>query len=370
VTHIASTAHTADAIVVGGGLVGLSCAAALAATGATIILLSDRRPGEASLAAAGMLAPSVERSHGDAQRFAVTARDRYPSFLARIEAATGVRVPLNRDGILELALDDGAAASLQRDLPPGSSWLTPAELRTLEPTLSAPGGAVLHTHDGSVHNPLLLDALRLLLDGSSHVRVVPARATAVSLQRAETIRVHAVHGEDYEAPHVVLAPGSWVGELRGIPRALPVEPVRGQMVALRGTAPHHVSYGPTGYIVPRGSNLALSGSTMERVGFHHGTTKQAIDALLKSAVSISPALAHASVNAQWSGFRPMTPDALPIIDREPEHPSLIYALGHSRNGILLAPLTGECVAALIAGAPPPESLAPFAVTRFPGPVTT
>jgi glycine oxidase len=364
VTHDGSPVHTADAIIVGGGLVGLSCAAELAATGATIILLSDRRAGEASLAAAGMLAPSVERTPGDAQHFAIAARDRYPSFLARIEHATGVRVPLSLSGILELASDETEAARLRHDLPVGSSWVTPAELRTLEPTLRTTAGAVLHARDGSVNNPLLLDALRLMLDGSSGVRVVLARATAISLARSETVRVHSAQGENYEAPHVVLAPGSWVGELRGLPRALPVEPVRGQMVALRGTAPRHVSYGAHGYLVPRGANLTLSGSTMERVGFRHGTTTEAVDALLQSAAAISTALDRAPVQSQWSGFRPMTPDGLPIIDREPEHPSVIYACGHSRNGILLAPLTGECVAAMITGAPLPQSLAPFAVTRF------
>lgn len=363
-TRPGSPAHTADAIIVGGGLIGLSCATALAATGATIILLTERRPGEASLAAAGMLAPSVERSHGEAQRFAVMARDRYPSFLARIEDATGVRVPLNQDGILELAPDEAHASRLRDGLPAASTWLTRDELHRVEPTLRETAGAALHPHDGSVDNPLLLDALRLMLDGISRVRIAPARATAVSLLSSQTVRVHSAHGEAYEAPYAVLAPGSWVGELRGAPRALPVEPVRGQMVALRGTAPHHVIYGPHGYLVPRGASLTLSGSTMERVGFHHGTTTEGIEALTRSAAAISPALERADVHSQWSGFRPMTPDGLPIIDREPDHPALIYACGHSRNGILLAPLTGECVTAMITGAPLPESIAPFAVTRF------
>ncbi|HJU65261.1 MAG TPA: FAD-dependent oxidoreductase [Gemmatimonadaceae bacterium] len=359
-----SPTHTADVIIIGGGLVGLCCAAALAPTGATIILLSHRHPGEASLAAAGMLAPSVEHAEGQAQRFAVAARDQYPTFLAGIEEATGIRVPLNQEGILELALNEGDASRLRGALAPGSSWLSAAELQALEPTLAPFTGAVLHERDGSVDNPLLLDALRLMLDGNNRFRVASIGATALSLAAGATPRVISATSEAYEGKHIVLAAGAWVTELAGLPRRLPVEPVRGQMVALRGPGPTRVSYGPTGYLVPRGRSLTLSGSTMERVGFRHGTTDEGVAELRASAGRMCPSLGGASVHAQWSGFRPMTPDGLPIIDREPGRPELIYACGHSRNGILLAPLTGACVAALVTESPPPENLTPFAATRF------
>jgi glycine/D-amino acid oxidase-like deaminating enzyme len=135
------------------------------------------------------------------------------------------------------------------------------------------------------------------------------------------------------------------------------------MVALDGAPLAHVVYGPRGYVVPRGGE-SLVGSTMERVGFHPGTTPAGMAAIAAAAAEISPALASLPLSDHWSGLRPVTPDLLPIIGPDPDAPNLLYACGHARNGVLLAPLTGDCVAALAAGAKPAHDLSPFAVTRF------
>jgi glycine oxidase len=105
---------------------------------------------------------------------------------------------------------------------------------------------------------------------------------------------------------------------------------------------------------------------MERVGFEVGTTADAIAGLLAAAAAICPALREAEVRDQWSGLRPVTPDLLPIIGPDPEFPRVVYACGHSRNGILPAPLTADCVAALVAGAESPHDISPFSVERFGG----
>ena len=70
------------------------------------------------------------------------------------------------------------------------------------------------------------------------------------------------------------------------------------------------------------------------------------------------------VTRHWAGLRPVTPDFQPILGRDPDRPSVIYACGHSRNGILMAPLTGDCVAALACGEEPWYDLSPFSVARF------
>jgi glycine oxidase len=103
---------------------------------------------------------------------------------------------------------------------------------------------------------------------------------------------------------------------------------------------------------------------MERAGFDASTTPDALEGLRRAAVDILPPLTDSSVVRSWSGLRPATPDLLPIIDADPGHPSLIYACGHSRNGILLAPLTGECVAALALDEEPAHDLTPFSLRRF------
>jgi glycine oxidase len=149
----------------------------------------------------------------------------------------------------------------------------------------------------------------------------------------------------------------------GVPRALPVAPVRGQMVSFAAAALRHVTYGPGGYVLPRAS-ATIAGSTMERVGFESGTTAEGVGAIVAAARAICPALGEAPVREAWSGLRPVTPDLLPIIGRDPDFPALLYACGHSRNGILLAPLTAHVIAALAAGEDPRHDLAPFSVARF------
>src|SRR5688500_2128988 len=136
---------TADVIVVGGGIIGLCCATSIARRGLSVTLVSEPRSGEASAAAAGMLAPSVEKSSGPAHRFAIAARDFFPSYLEELAEETGIRVPLNRLGVLQVALTEKGVQGLRKTAGAGSQWLDRSELWSLEPTL---GHAL-----GAVHNP-------------------------------------------------------------------------------------------------------------------------------------------------------------------------------------------------------------------------
>ena len=131
------------------------------------------------------------------------------------------------------------------------------------------------------------------------------------------------------------------------------------MLELAAAPLRHVVFGGGGYLVPRASGTTLVGSTMERVGFDTTITGEGRAHLLGVAVAASPSLGAAPVLRHWAGLRPLTPDLQPIVGRDPERPSLVYACGHSRNGILMAPLTGEVVASLLCGEAPalrPERL--------------
>src|SRR5690606_25641798 len=121
--------------------------------------------------------------------------------------------------------------------------------------------------------------------------------------------------------------------------------------------------GPGGYIVPRGGRTVV-GSTMEPVAYDHETTPEGLARVLAVGTAICPALVGVPTVERWAGLRPVTPDLLPLIGADPEHPALLYACGHSRNGILLAPLTGACIAALVLGTAPPADLSPFDPARF------
>jgi glycine oxidase len=370
-----TTRDTADTLIVGGGLVGLACAAALARDGVSCTLIDDGRPGAASAAAAGMLAPSVDREDGPAHRFAVTARALFPGYLGWLRAGTGIAVPLNTNGILQVALSPAGVRGLRRSMPSTATWLDTDEIRTLEPDLPHALGAVFHPDDGAVDNVILLEALRAWCAASALVRIARTTVLALTLRR-DGATARGVDGASYSARHVVLAAGAWAPNIAGLPRRIPVVPVRGQMLAYHPTRLRHVLFGPRGYLIPRefgeparggGGGETLIGATSDDVGYDTGITVDGATRLRSVAAEILPPLHDVAPLRHWSGLRPMTPDLLPIIGFDPAEPALLHACGHSRNGVLMAPLTGDCVSALIRGAPPPADVSAFSIDRFPAP---
>jgi len=162
----------------------------------------------------------------------------------------------------------------------------------------------------------------------------------------------------------VLAAGAWTPAVEGLPRALPVQPVRGQILSLAGSPLRHVTYGAGGYAVPRGDGRTLVGATMERVEFDASVTEAGLAQVRATAAAICPALADRRMLNGWAGLRPVTPDSLPILGRDPDFAALVYACGHSRNGVLLAPLTGAVVADMVQGRAPAHDVTPFRPDRF------
>lgn len=356
---------TADVIVVGGGIIGLCSATSIARRGLKVTLIAEPRSGESSVAAAGMLAPSVEKSTGPAHKFAVAGRDLYPSYLEELAEETGIRVPLNRLGVLQVALSERGVQGLRKTAAPDSTWLDRAELATLEPTLGHALGAVHNPDDGAVDNVILLSALEHLVSASRLITRVAGSALRVEAGAA-SLRVALESGEKLEASHVVLAPGAWGGQIGGAGYLGSIQPSRGQLVSYDTIGLRHVTYGPRGYLVPRTAGTVIAGSTMENAGFVSETTPEGLAKVRSAAEEIAPALAIAHVNASWAGLRPVTPDMLPILGCDPGDPRIVYACGHSRNGILLAPITGETVAELVTEEPLSHDLSQFHPARFSG----
>jgi glycine oxidase len=352
---------TADTIVVGAGVVGLCVTAALVRRGLSVALIGEHREGEASLAAAGMLAPSVEQSEGPAHDFAIAARAFYPDYLEQLADETGIRVPLNQLGILQVALTERGVKGLRKTAPSNSRWMERNELAEIEPTLGHALGAVFNPDDGATDNVILVKALETFADESDSVTRIQGFASRVSRDEG---RVTLESGEELEAATVVIATGAWGAKIDGAPVLSAVQPCRGQMVAYQSIGLRHVVYGPRGYLVPRSSGTTLAGSTMEMVGFDTNTTPEGLTKVQSAAEEIAPGLAAAKIVSEWAGLRPITPDMLPIIGPDPETRRIIYATGHSRNGILLAPLTGEAVAALAVGEQSRHDLSQFRPGRF------
>ena len=354
---------TSDVTVIGAGIIGLATAAAAARRGFSVTLVGDQRAGEASAAAAGMLAPSVERAAGPAHDFAIAARDRYPAYIEDLAEQTGIRVPLNRLGILQVALSSAGVKGLRKTAFPGAEWIERKELAEAEPTLGHALGAMLNHEDGAVDNVTLMRALAALADQLPPITVLQGTVTRVHRDDARP-RVELESGKTLESAFVVVAGGAWSSLIEGTPFGAAVSPARGQLVAYDSIGLRHVVYGPRGYLVPRVNLQTIGGSTMENVGFDSATTEDGLALIRSAAEEIAPALSITPVQRSWAGLRPVTPDLLPILGNDPEYPSIIYACGHSRNGILLAPLTGDVVASLLADEPSPYDLSQFRPDRF------
>jgi glycine/D-amino acid oxidase-like deaminating enzyme len=254
---------------------------------------------------------------------------------------------------------------LRKAASPESQWVDRTALASLEPTLAHALGAVLNPDDGSVDNVILLAALEELVTRTPGIERVAAVVTSVS-SAAASASVTLETGQAITAGHVALAPGAWGGQVAGAPYLAAVTPSRGQLVSYDAIGIRHVTYGPRGYLVPRTAGTLIAGSTTENVGFAPGTTPEGIARVRSAAEEIAPALAVSSVNAAWAGLRPVTPDMLPILGPDPENARIIYACGHSRNGILMAPLTGETVAELVTEEPASHDLSQFHPARFSG----
>ena len=353
-----------DVIVVGAGLIGLVCATAVAREGRRVLVISSSEEGAASGASAGILAPSVGDAPPAARRLALASRDQYPAYVEGLESRTGLSVRLELTGILEVAPGHAEAAVLRSGLNDDGQWLDPISLRDVEPGVGFAVGAVLHPGNGSVDTVALLNAARVDAERDSRIVLRSERVTSVGSGRG-VIRVGLASGARMESPQVLIAAGAWAAAIEGLPRSLPVEPMRGQMLSVASNDLRHVVMGRRGYVVPRG-NQSLVGSTTERVGFDARPTVDG-DALLREiAHEISPALASTPVVAHWAGLRPVTPDLLPIVGLDPEWEGLFYACGHSKNGVLLAPLTAEVIAALVSTGRTPVDTTPYSPARFAG----
>lgn len=351
-----------DLIVLGGGVAGLTAALAAAARGARVTVVDQPRAGAASRASAGMLAPSIAGLPDSVRPLATAARDVYPRLLAMLRDAADIDVPLDRHGILELASSEADLEQRAARAASNAERLDARALGALEPALGAHPGAVLHLDDGAVDNVTLMAALDVAV--ARHPRITRCTDEVASLDvRGNLPAFRSRGGTRYAAARLLLANGAWAGALPGLPRPIPVRPIRGQLARFDGVPVRHVVHMADGYLVPRGGGVIV-GATSEDAGFESVTTPRALAMLRAIAVRAVPVLGHAALAEHWAGLRPVTPDGMPILGADPGLPALVYACGFSRNGLLLAPWAAEQLAAVLSGAATPDTLAPFGVARF------
>lgn len=362
------TARTADVIVVGGGVAGLSIAWRAARSGMSVSVVDPAPGGGATHAAAGMLAPVTEVTYTEEPqlRLGLASLALWPSFRDELEDDSGVGLDYHSDGMLQIAYsaDDMAVlnelAAFERTLGLRVERLTGRECRKLEPMLSPSiRGGTLVRDDAWVNPRLVARALLTALDRHGGT-LIADRAVELTPRG-----VRLASGAVAAAPRVVVAAGSWSPQL--LP-GLPVRPVKGQILRLRGPVGfltkciRGLVHGSPAYLVPRGDGEITVGATMEELGFDGRVTAGAVYEVLRDAHELVPGLTELELAETTVGFRPGTPDNLPFIGPvDAPWPAgdgrgieVFAATGHYRNGILLTPITAAAAAAFLTGDTAPE----------------
>jgi thiazole synthase len=383
-----------EVLIVGGGTIGLAIALELRQRGHQVTVLSQDFAAAAGHAAAGMLAPSAEQiPPGPMADLCWRSLALYPTWVSKLEDLTGQDSGYWPCGILSPFLaplvkpsleSDGAVHSVVYPAHPVQSApsgvdqfsdqfslvkLSAQAAHSYQSELSADiTGAYFYPEDAQVDNRALMKALRSAVqdlgvkieEGVSVEGIMQQRRQVIGLRTSAGVR---------QAEHYVIATGAWSGDLLPIP----VVPRKGQMIALRVPASYaqghgqvqplrRVLYGEKVYIVPRRDGRIVIGATVEDVGFAAHNTPVGVAALLNAAIELYPALKDFPMEECWWGFRPATPDEMPILGAGPCQ-NLTLATGHYRNGILLAPITAQLIAAHIQAKADPL-LAAFSYQRF------
>ncbi len=364
-----------EIVIIGGGVIGLSIARALARRGVRDVCIVERGGlgAEASSAAGGMLLPQVEADgHDDFFALACRSRDLYKSLAVELRHETGIDIELDTTGTLYLALNEHDYEEIEQRYQWQSQaglaveLLTSASARELEPCISETTyGGLRFPNDIQVENRRLITALANSVNALGVTTFIETTVEKLVIQGHRITGVQTSRGE-VNCQTVVLAAGAWSSFLLQSAPNPGITPVRGQMLCLESKPQltRHVLFSPRGYLVPRQDGRLLAGSTSENAGFAKRVTAGGIASILGQTLEISPAIGSLPIVDSWAGFRPRAADGLPVLGPCGEIDGLFYATGHYRNGILLAPLTAELISeAIVTGVASPL-LAPFSPDRF------
>ncbi|MDQ6950839.1 MAG: glycine oxidase ThiO [Mariprofundales bacterium] len=373
-------------VIVGGGIIGCLTACRLRQQGADVTVVESGDIGrEASWAGAGILCPIHPWLYPDCfSELVQHSLDLYPALQHQLLAQTGIDIEWQRSGLLIPFFGDESHWQPAQEWSQRFNWevepMDGAAARVIEPSL-APSvqRALLWPQVAQLRNPRLLKAVckwmeQLGVEVRSHTKVRrllvrDGEITGVELasdSEPAGENIGAQLGTQIDADQVLLAAGSWSDALlEPLGVALAIRPVKGQIILLAtapGTVRHIVKHDAL-YLVPRADGRVLVGATMEHVGFRDGNTVAEVHGLLDGLMCMFPGLTQCEIERQWMGFRPGSPDGMPFLGEIDGARGLFVASGHYRNGVALAPVTAECMAALMMGDPPEVEMAPFSPNR-------
>jgi len=363
-----------DCLLVGGGIIGLSLAYELSRRGVTVTIVEQGEwGGQASSAAAGMLAPLKEfRSPGPLLDFGMESLRLYPEWVQDLQAVTRGDVQLSLDGLLTVALTDGEADELhakyrwQKEAGYDVRWLTGREVQEVEPLVTPQAvAAVYSAKEGHINNRMLLHALVSACRTQGVTLMSGCVVTALKQQAGRIIGIDTTAGPVF-ADQTIITAGAWAGILlKWLGLSVSVHPVRGQIAAVgaAGIPLRTIVFGTTGYITPKRDGRIVIGATEDAAGFQQDVTLGGLAAVCSGVLPYVPVLQHAPFLEAWAGLRPATGDGKPILGPIAGWGGLSIAGGHFRNGILLAPVTAGRMADWILHGRI-EPLLPFLPERF------
>ncbi|WP_312114855.1 glycine oxidase ThiO [Brevibacillus reuszeri] len=363
-----------DCLVVGGGIIGLSLAYELSRRGMAVTLVEQGEwGGQASSAAAGMLAPLKEfTAPGPMLDMGVASLRLYPQWAQTLEEFTAGDVQVSLEGLLTVALNEEEQEQLQtkyrwqKEKGYAVHWLTGKELTEVEPMLTDNAQAAIYSpREGHINNRLLLRALVTACRLQGVKLLSGCVVSGIAVKAGKVIGVESSMGP-LRAEQTVITSGAWAGiMLEMLNVSVPVRPVRGQIAAVSsvGIPLRTVIFGTSGYITPKKDGKIVIGATEDESGFQREVTMAGLASILNGVMPYVPALHTAAFLEAWGGLRPATADGKPLLGPIPGWSGLSIAGGHFRNGILLSPITAKWMADYLEQGST-EHLEPFLPSRF------
>ncbi|GAA0134627.1 glycine oxidase ThiO [Paenibacillus sp. YSY-4.3] len=377
-------------VIMGGGIIGLSCAFELRKRGHNVTLLEiGKCGGQASGAAAGMLAPYSENLEEPDEffRLCLDSLGLYPAWQEDVRHMSGQAFEYANSGSLYAVYHEADILALegrllwQRAFGSSGRIVEGEELREIEPGISSEVKAALYTPEEShIYAPHYVQALEQacrdmgvrifehlesvdIVDWQPESRKIPEQTQFL---RREIV-VRSLDGRKFAADRLVVCSGAWAQELSGtIALPIPIYPIRGQICAYHN-AQHTVRgmvFNNQGYVVAKDNGTVVCGASEDVAGFDTSVTEKGIERLRKWNKRLFPSLEGEIPFHKWAGLRPSTQDGRPLLGALEASDQIVFAAGHYRNGILLSPVTAKIVADVIEGLELPSYYPAFAPERF------
>lgn len=343
-----------EIIIIGGGIIGLTIAVELKLKGLGVTILSKNFAQAATNAAAGMLAPRAEQLDGVILDLALQSLALYPEWAHKLEQLSGEDIDYNPCGII--------APVYQQPSQINDNWLDKDTIQLYQPQLGKDViGGYWYPEEGQV-DPRKVGKVLLTIAQSLGIEVKEGIEAIAFTRHQGRIKNILTKSGIFSADIYILASGAWSSKLF----PLPVRPLKGQMLSLKIPSDNpleRVIFGENTYLVPKKDGRLIVGATSEDIGWQKGNTAEGINTLLNRAIRLYPPLASWQLEEIWYGFRPATADEMPILGYG-DADNLIFATGHYRNGILLAPITAKLISNLVVNHHPDALLKHFSYQRF------